>query len=348
MTRPLLRRLALPATLAPVLLVAACSSGAAGAASDAASDGTLTVVASTDVWGDVAAQVAGEHAEVTSVITDPSADPHSFELTARDQLAVSRADLVVMNGGHYDEWMGTALGALDAPPAVVDAVGTAGGDEHAGDEHAGDEHAEEEHAEEEHAEEEHGEAAAASAAAPSDGHDHGDEANEHVWYDLHVAAAVAQAVADALSDLDADHAADYEANAAAFVAGVEGVEAEAAELATVAGGTSVAATEPVPAYLLAAAGLVDATPAEYAQAIEEETDVPPAAMRAMLDLLSSRTAAVLVENAQTSGPQTEEAVTAAEAAGVPVVAMTETLPEGEDYVSWMSANVAALRQALGA
>ncbi|GIG28568.1 metal ABC transporter solute-binding protein, Zn/Mn family [Cellulomonas marina] len=328
------RRALLPAALVPALLLAACSSGEASAGGASAGgaagsgDEPLAVVASTNVWGDVAAQVGGDRAEVTSIVDDPSADPHSFELTARDQLAVSRADLVVQNGGHYDDWLTTALDALDEAPPVVEAV--------ADGEHADEEHAEETHSEEAHAEDAHA------------GHDHSAEGNEHVWYDLPLVAEVATRIAEHLGELDPEGAETYTANAEAFGERVAGVQDEVAALAAAVGGTGVAATEPVPGYLLEAAGLEDRTPAAYSGAIEEETDVPPAAMAEMLALFPSGQVALLVENPQTTGPQTDEAVAAAEAAGVPVVEMTETLPEGEDYVGWMSANVAAVRQALGA
>ena len=56
---------------------------------------------------------------------------------------------------------------------------------------------------------------------------------------------------------------------------------------------------------------------------------------------------MLVYNEQTSGPQTEQVVDAAKADGIPAVPVTETLPDGQDYLSWMQANIRALSQALG-
>ena len=106
------------------------------------------------------------------------------------------------------------------------------------------------------------------------------------------------------------------------------------------------ATEPVPLFLVEAAGLVDRTPPQFSAAVEEETDVPPAAMSEMLDLVSSPQVAFLVYNEQTTGPQTDQVLEAAQAAGLPVVDVTETLPEGEDYVSWMAGNLDAFAQAL--
>src|SRR4051812_5544184 len=73
----------------------ACSSGtgsSAGATGSAATTGaTLSVVASTNVWGSVAQSIAGDHAIVTSIISDPSADPHSYQADARTELTLSKA-----------------------------------------------------------------------------------------------------------------------------------------------------------------------------------------------------------------------------------------------------------------
>ncbi|MEU8897739.1 zinc ABC transporter substrate-binding protein [Nocardia sp. NPDC048505] len=71
--------------------------------------GKPNVVASTNVWGSVAATIAGPDAEVSSIITDPAADPHSHETSAVESARISDADLVVYNGGGYDEFMTKAV-----------------------------------------------------------------------------------------------------------------------------------------------------------------------------------------------------------------------------------------------
>ena len=43
---------------------------------------------------------------------------------------------------------------------------------------------------------------------------------------------------------------------------------------------------------------------------------------------------LVVYNAQTGGPLTDAVLDAAEATGVPTVAVSETLPEGMHYVGW--------------
>ena len=64
------------------------------------------------------------------------------------------------------------------------------------------------------------------------------------------------------------------------------------------------------------------------------------------DQFSSGEVKVLVYNEQTSGAQTELVLTAAKDSKVPVVPVTETLPAGSDYISWMTTNLNALQGAL--
>jgi ABC-type metal ion transport system, periplasmic component/surface adhesin len=302
----------LPAVLLAVPVAALALSGCAPTA--ASDDGVLRVVASTSVYGDVAEAIAGDHAEVRSIVTSTAQDPHSYEVTARDRLELERADLVVYNGGGYDPFVETVLAAMAAAPVSVSAIEVAGlGDDH---DHDHDD----------------------------EGHHHLEGANEHVWYDLHVVADVAERIADELATLDPVHADDFAANAGEFLAGLESVEAELAALAERASGLGVVMTEPVPGYLLGEAGFRDLTPAGFAEAVEEGTDVSPALLAATLAVVAD--AALVTDNPQTGGPETADVREAAERAGIPVVDMLELLPEGSTYLEWMRDNIAALAAAL--
>lgn len=121
----LVRRVALTVggSLTAFTLVAGCGSSEAPPPAPAASPsqaapaptGTLTVVATTNVWGAVASAVAGPDAKVTSIISDPAGDPHSYESTPADAATITEADVVVANGGGYDEF---AEKIADADPAA--------------------------------------------------------------------------------------------------------------------------------------------------------------------------------------------------------------------------------------
>ena len=64
----------------------------------------MRVVAAEDFWGSIAKQVGGSYVSVTSIITDPNADPHSYEPTAQDARTVAEAQYVIVNGAGYDQW----------------------------------------------------------------------------------------------------------------------------------------------------------------------------------------------------------------------------------------------------
>ncbi len=314
-----MKRLALVA--ASALVLAGCA--ATPAPED---DGRLQVVASTNVYGDIASAIGGDLVNVTSIITGANQDPHSYEASARDQLAIAEADLVILNGGGYDTFMETLVDASGTTAPVITAVDVSGLLEDGAD----DDHAEEDSAEEE----------------DHDGHDHIEGFNEHVWYDFHAMEDVAEGIADQLSALDSANAAAFEANADAFTAEIEALEARADELHTTLEGQGAAMTEPVPGYLLAAVGLDNLTPEAFTEAIEEGADVPPLALQETLDLFTGPSVVVLAYNSQTASPETERVREAAEAAGVPVLDFTETLPDGQTYVSWMTANLDSIAAAL--
>ena len=85
--------------------VTACSSSNKQASATApASAETIKVVAFTNVWGSVLSAVGGDKVQVTSIIHDPSADPHSYQSTAEDALAAQNAKILLGNGGGYDNF----------------------------------------------------------------------------------------------------------------------------------------------------------------------------------------------------------------------------------------------------
>ena len=116
--------LALVATAAVALLA-----GCATTPSPSATPAAVTIVASTNVYGDLATTIGGSAVSVTSVITSPDQDPHEYQGDARTQLALSKADLVIENGGGYDDFMTTMLSASGNTTAtVLDAVKLSGYD----------------------------------------------------------------------------------------------------------------------------------------------------------------------------------------------------------------------------
>ncbi|HET7879279.1 MAG TPA: zinc ABC transporter substrate-binding protein [Acetobacteraceae bacterium] len=89
-------------------------------ASHAVARGDISIVAAENVYGDVARQVAGPDAKVSSVLSNPDQDPHLFEASASVARLLSGAAIVVYNGAGYDPWMTKLLGAtLAAGRSVI-------------------------------------------------------------------------------------------------------------------------------------------------------------------------------------------------------------------------------------
>lgn len=294
------RLLVLPAVVAAVALGAgACSSGDEAAAGSA--PGKLEVVASTDVWGDLAARVGGDKVEVTSIITSPDADPHEFEASTRNQAAVAGAQVVIENGGGYDDFMDRMLKtAKNSSATVLNAVTISGR-----------------------------------------------TGNEHVWYDFPSVVKVVDRIEQAYAKAAPADASTFQQNAAALKQKLDGLVRQEATLKAKYAGQPVGITEPVPVYLLDAVGLQNKTPAEFSEAIEEGSDVPAKVLDATLQLYSTHEVQLLAYNEQTSGPETQKLLDAAKQNNIPVVPVTETLPNGKDYIGWMTANLDAVGAALG-
>jgi zinc/manganese transport system substrate-binding protein len=87
------------------------------------SGGVIQVVAAENFWGSIASQVGGSHVNVTSIITNPNADPHSYEPTSQDARTVADAQYVIENGAGYDAWMADLISANPSTTRVVLDVG---------------------------------------------------------------------------------------------------------------------------------------------------------------------------------------------------------------------------------
>ncbi|MGW7817682.1 metal ABC transporter solute-binding protein, Zn/Mn family [Streptomyces puniciscabiei] len=83
----------------------------AATGSGSGSGQTIQVVAAENFWGSIASQLGGSHVKVTSIITNPDADPHDYEPTAADARTVAGAQYTIVNGIGYDAWADKLLAA---------------------------------------------------------------------------------------------------------------------------------------------------------------------------------------------------------------------------------------------
>ena len=158
-------------------------------------EGKLNIVASCYPAYDFAKNIAGENAAVTLLIP-PGTEPHSFEPTTKEMLLIGSCDLLIRNGGESEEWMEELLDSLDDRPedlVMLDCVEAL-------------EEAEKEGMQEIH-EEESGE--------------EGPEYDEHVWTSPTNAILICGEICTLLSDADPANADVYAANYSAYAAKLE-------------------------------------------------------------------------------------------------------------------------------
>jgi zinc/manganese transport system substrate-binding protein len=157
---------------------------------------------------------------------------------------------------------------------------------------------------------------------------------------------IAAAIAATLERADPTHARAYRKGLARFDTSLGPLRREVARIRAQFAGRPVAYTEPVPGYLVAAAGLRNLSPTSFTRAIEDGSEPAPAAVAAMDDLLSGRHVDVLLYNSQAVSPITARIRDAALHANVPVIGVTETLPSGRSFQQWQLQQARALAAAL--
>ncbi|MGE5145611.1 MAG: metal ABC transporter solute-binding protein, Zn/Mn family [Candidatus Eiseniibacteriota bacterium] len=169
--------------------------------------------------------------------------------------------------------------------------------------------------------------------------------NPHLWYDPATMPAVADALAARLTALDPDRRADYAVNLTRFHEALLPLDAKVAALKQRYAGTPVTATEPVAGYLLAALNL-GVRNQRFQLSVMNGTEPSASDIGAFQRDLEGRAVRVLLYNNQTVAPLTERMRTLAAKAGIPVVGVSETAPDGTHYQDWMLAQLGALEAAL--
>jgi zinc/manganese transport system substrate-binding protein len=303
--RPLPRRLsAALAVTALGLGASACSTAASPSASAGSSGAPIRVVAAENFWGSIARQLGGSHVQVTSIISNPNADPHDYEPTAADGRTVATARYAIVNGIGYDAWAGKLLAANPDPHRTQLDVGDLVGIKPGG--------------------------------------------NPHRWYspdDVH--RVIARITAD-YKKIDPDHAAYYDAREKTFEdKTLAPYNSLISSIRKTYAGTPVGASESIVTPLADGLGLKLLTPASFLDAISEGTD-PTAKDKSTIDeQIKDRKIKVYVYNSQNSTPDVQAQVKEAEAEGIPVTTVTETLtPAGASFQAWQVRQLRALQKAL--
>jgi zinc/manganese transport system substrate-binding protein len=171
--------------------------------------------------------------------------------------------------------------------------------------------------------------------------------NPHLWYKPVTMPAVANAVAADLAALQPAHASFFKAQAVAFVSSLSAWNNAIAAFKAKYGGTPVATTEPVADYMLQAVGADNMTPWALQADIMNGTDPSAQDVATQRSLFTQHKVKVFLYNQQVTDSLTESFISLAQANGIPVVGVYETMPvPGYDYQSWMLTEVQDLQKAV--
>ncbi|MCS6910014.1 MAG: metal ABC transporter substrate-binding protein [Anaerolineales bacterium] len=163
--------------------------------------GKLKVVATYSILGDLVQNVGGDKIGLR-VLVGPDSDPHNYEPTPADSVALAEANVVFENGLEFETWLDDlfkASGSQATRVAVSDGIEPIKLEAEHGH---GDEHGHEE---------EHG-------------HEHG-EYDPHIWQSVANAKQMVRNIQAALIAADPANRATYDSNAQAYLSELEALEA---------------------------------------------------------------------------------------------------------------------------
>lgn len=265
----------------------------------------IQVVAAENFWGSLISQLGGNKVQITSIVSDPNADPHEYESNNADARDFATANYVILNGAGYDSW---ANKLLDASPNGSRKVLTV-----------------------------------ANLLGKKDGD------NPHFWYSpTYVNLVIAHMERDLIS-LDSSDKTYFQQQYSNLRSSLAGYQDRITSIKKQFGGTKVAATEDIFAYLAQAAGLDLVSPPAFIQAVAEGNDPPTNSVVQFQQQLQSGQVKVLAYNEQTVTPLTSSMKVLAAQQNIPVVGITETVqPPDTSFQVWMNAELINLENALNA
>jgi zinc/manganese transport system substrate-binding protein len=311
------------ALAAVILLLAGCSSGSESVSTESGSENRtietpvvdlcpaqpIEVAVSVDQWGGIVEQLAGSCAEVTSIVSGGAVDPHDFEPTPADAAVLGRADLIVINGGHYDEWAENAIEARSPQPEVLDVSNL-------------------------------------MILVEGSDNPHLWYAPDVVRLTADRVTEALRAAVPGADDYFTARAAEFDASMEEYftLIGELRTKFETGQ----GGAVTYAATESVFGSMATTLGMVDVTPDGFARAVSNESEPSPGDVAEFMDALADGSVAVLIINSQSTSAMTDRLREQAQSNGVAVVEITETIaPGAASFAEWQVAQLRNLETALG-
>lgn len=268
--------------------------------------GKARVLSSVAVWANIAQEIGGPLVTTSAIIATPNRDPHSYEASVRDQLAVNRADITITNGADYDPFFAKLVNQRPAMNSITNLN-------------------------------------LAQQLKLNSANPHFWYSLRTV---MRAVEAISNAEKMAMPTQQQaieiqNRTAAFTGKLHQLIDKENGFNATTAGVPKTA-----ILTESFASYLLADLGIKDLTPTSFRNAVEQEQDASPAVMLQMRSLLQNHKISVLVLNRQTAGSQTAQLETWAKAARVPVLYWSELLPAKTSYLKWMSNNLSQVEGAV--
>jgi zinc/manganese transport system substrate-binding protein len=170
--------------------------------------------------------------------------------------------------------------------------------------------------------------------------------NVHVWYSIDNAATIAQTITDDLKKLDPADAATFDSNLQTFKQSLQPIQQKIVAIKSKYAGTPVGLTETIYLYQAAPLGLNVLTPFEFQKAMAEGNEPPADTVVTAENQINHHLIKVLIYNEQTVTPSTTKLENDARAQNIPIVPVTETMPPGKTYQTWMLDQLNTLEQDL--
>ncbi|WP_228391815.1 metal ABC transporter solute-binding protein, Zn/Mn family [Gluconobacter aidae] len=170
--------------------------------------------------------------------------------------------------------------------------------------------------------------------------------NPHLFLDPVAVGKVAHVFADMLSHQPGISASAVSARLEVFMRELAGVTGSLAAMKARHDAVPVAAVEPVGEMLLRDAGLA-VLDENFALAIMNHAEPSPRDVAQVDTLIDGRRVRMLITNPAIHSPQIDRLVDRAQAVGLPVVAIGETLPPGQSWQGWVHGILQTVEQALG-
>lgn len=261
----------------------------------------IFIVAAENMYGDIAKQIGGVHVDVTTILSNPDQDPHSFELTPSVGYALTKAQLVIINGVGYDAWADRLLShqTQNRPKIILaqDILGKKMGD------------------------------------------------NPHLWYDIDGMQKLSQYLAKQYIDLMPENRNLFEANLAQFSNQLTQIKKRIETIKSHHLGLFVAATEPVCGIMVEKLGF-EMGEQNFQWVIMNGGEPSPRQVAQFEDDLRQKKIKLLFYNAQVITSETDRLKQIANQANIPIIGVSETMPEGMSYQQWMNDTLSKIEAAL--